>query len=97
MPRLALSEAQRQELLRLRETAPKPYQRERAAALLKIDAGIPPARVAREGLHRPRKPDTLYAWLRRYEADGLSGLLTIRPGRGRKPAFSPSLPGAGGG
>jgi Winged helix-turn helix len=97
MPRLSLSEPQRQELIRLRETAPKPYQRERAAALLKIDAGLPPARVAREGLHRPRKPDTLYEWLRRFEAEGLSGLLKIRPGRGRKPAFSPSLPPEGGG
>lgn len=97
MSRLSLSEPQRQALIHLRDTAPKPYQRERAAALLKIDTGIPAARVAREGLHRPRKPDTLYEWLRRFEAEGLAGLLKIRPGRGRKPAFSPSLPAETGG
>jgi transposase len=46
--------------------------------------------VARTGLLRPRQPDTVYAWLDRYRAEGIAGL-TIRPGRGRKPAFSPSL------
>ncbi len=92
MPRaLALSDAERTALVRLRDTAPKAYQRERAAALLKVADGHPAAQVARAGLLRARDPDTLYAWLDRYGDDGIAGL-TIRPGRGRKPAFSPPVP-----
>jgi transposase len=37
-------------------------------------------------LLRPHKPDTLYRWLDRYDAEGVAGLV-IRAGRGRKPAF----------
>ncbi len=95
MPRLrclALSDDQRRELLDLRDHAPEPYLRERAAALLMIAVGLPAAVVARQGLLRPRKPDTVYAWLDRYQAEGSAGL-RVRPGRGRKPAFSPSVPG----
>ena len=84
-----LTAAERQTLEELRDHAPKPYLRERAAALLKVDAGLPPARVARAGLLRPRKPDTVYAWLDRSTQDVLA-CLYIRSGRGRKPAFSPA-------
>jgi transposase len=88
---LALAPAERTALVRLRDTAPKAYLRERAAALLKIADGQPAAQVARDGLLRGRDPDTLYAWLNRYRDEGVAGL-TIRPGRGRKPAFSPAPP-----
>lgn len=89
MPRtLVLSDADRTALVRLRDTAPKAYLRERAAALLKVADGHPAAQVARDGLLRARDPDTLYTWLNRYRDEGEAGL-TIRPGRGRKPAFSP--------
>lgn len=84
-----LTPEQRQELLRLRDTGPKAYLRERAAALLKVADGMAAAAVARRGLLRRRQPDTVYLWLDRFQADGLPGLF-IRPGRGRKPAFSPS-------
>ena len=40
---------------------------------------------------KPRDPDTVYAWLRRYREHGIRGLFN-RPGRGRKPAFSPKSP-----
>ena len=86
---LVLSSEQRRALLRLRDTAPRAYLRERAAALLKIADGLPAAHVARERLLRPRSADTVYEWLNRFEEQGITGL-TIRPGRGRKPAFSPS-------
>lgn len=86
--RLALSSAQRTELETLRDSAPQPYLRERAAALLKIADGMPAAHVARSGLLRSRDPDTIYAWLDRYQREGVAGL-TVRPGRGRKPAFFP--------
>jgi transposase len=89
MHRLTLTPAQRRDLVALRDTAAKPCQRERAAALLKIADGMPAAQVARTGLLRPRKPATVWRWLRRYRAEGMAGLAD-RPGRGRKPAFSPS-------
>jgi hypothetical protein len=88
-PSLDLSPAARGELVALRDHAPRAYLRERAAALVKIADGANAAVVARTGLLRPRQPDTVYAWLRRYRAAGIAGL-AIRPGRGRKPAFSPS-------
>lgn len=89
MPRtLSLTDLEQRALERLRATSPRPYLRERAAALLQIAQGSAPAQVARHGLLQPRDPDTVYAWLDRYLAEGISGL-TIRPGRGRKPAFFP--------
>ena len=92
MPReLNLLPAERRALVHLRDHAPQPYLRERAAALLKIADGMLVTVDAREGLLRPRDPDTVYAWLNRYQRCGLAGL-QLRPGRGRKPAFSPSLP-----
>jgi hypothetical protein len=70
---LTLTEEQRQELLKLRDHDPRPYVRERGAALLKIAEGPPPHRVARSGLLKPRDPDTVYAWLGRYQAEGVAG------------------------
>lgn len=90
---LTVSAEQRAALLARRDHARQPYLRERAAALLKIADGLTAAQVAKQGLYRKRKPDTIYAWLDRYQEEGLSGLL-IHPGRGRKAAFSPSDAGA---
>ena len=50
---LILTEAQRQELLQLRDHDARPYVRERGAALLKIADGHSPHRVARHGLLKP--------------------------------------------
>jgi hypothetical protein len=72
---LFLTEEQRQELLRLRDHDARPYVRERAAAILKIADGDSPHRVARSGLLKPRDPDSVYAWLDRYEAEGAAGLI----------------------
>jgi hypothetical protein len=91
---LELSEEARGALITLRDSSPKAYLRERAAALIKIADGTPAAVVARQGLLRPRKPDTLYDWLTRYEQEGIAGLI-IRAGRGRKPAFFRDVPGPG--
>lgn len=87
--RLVLSAVDRHALAHLRDQAPKPYLRERAAALLKIADGASAASVARTGLLKPRHPDTVCAWVDRFQAEGIAGL-TIRAGRGRRPAFSPS-------
>ena len=82
---LSLTEDQRQELLRLRDHDPRPYVRERGAAILKIAEGQSPHRVARSGLLKPRDPDTVYAWLDRYQAAGAAGLIAHPQGgwRGR--------------
>jgi transposase len=93
-PPLILDESSRLALEQMRDRHAKPYMRERAASLLKIADGMAPARVAREGLLKPRHADTVYAWLDRYLAKGIAGL-EIEEGRGRKPAFSPSGQGDG--
>lgn len=91
---IELTEAQRAELEDVRDHHPKPYMRERAAAILKIADGLSGREVARHRLLRPHWPDTIYEWVKRYRAEGIKGL-EIRPGRGRKPAFSPSVCGQG--
>ena len=81
---LNLTAEQRQELELVRLHHQRPYVRERATAILKIADGMSARQVALEGLRRPRDPDTVYAWVRRYRESGIAGLL-IKPGRGRKP------------
>ena len=91
---LTLNEQQRQELVHIRDRDPKPYMREKAAALLKIADGMSPHAVAQRGLLKPRDPDSVYDWLRRYQEGGVAAL-RIRRGRGRKPAYFPEGRGAG--
>lgn len=88
---LILSAEARTELEQVRDHAPKPYLRERAAALLKIADGTPLSVVAREGLLRKHSAETVREWLDRYEATGVESL-KVQEGRGRKPAFFPSAP-----
>ena len=85
---ITLSALERQELMTARDTHTKAYVRERCAAILKIANGQSGHQVALQGLHKPRKPDTIYEWVRRYQKEGLDGLY-IRQGRGRKAGFSP--------
>jgi hypothetical protein len=80
---LSLTEEQRQELLRLRDHDPRPYVRERGAAILKIAEGQSPHHVATCGLLKPRDPDTVYAWLDCYEAEGAAGLIAHPQGGSR--------------
>jgi hypothetical protein len=80
---------QRRTLRELARRHPKPYVRERAAALLKLADGQSAAEVARSGLLQRRRPETVGRWRDRFLAEGVAGL-RIRPGRGRRPAFSPS-------
>jgi hypothetical protein len=81
---LALSASERAALLFHRDHDPKPYVRERCAALLKIAGGRSPHAVARAGLLRPRDPDTVYHWLDRYQAEGLAGVLAHQHGGDRR-------------
>ena len=73
---LVLSLEQRAELEAIRNRDPRPYMREKAAALLKIADGMTPHAVACHGLLRCRDPDTVYGWLDHYE---LTGTLKVRP------------------
>lgn len=88
---LSLSSEERAALEELRDHAPKPYLRERAAALLKIANGCSGRSVALRGLLKPHHIETIYDWFRRYREEGIAGLY-IRAGRGRKPTFSPPGP-----
>jgi len=91
MPRplvLILTPSQLKELEWARDKHALPYVRERAAASLKIAAGQSGRDVALHRLLKSHAPDTVYGWVKRYKDEGFKGLL-IRPGRGRKPAFSP--------
>ena len=90
---LDLTEAEIQTLVDLRDKGEPAYLRERATAMLKIHAGFSPHAVAERGLLKKRDPDTVYAWLHRYLEHGIHGL-SNKPGRGRKPAFSPQSPEA---
>jgi transposase len=86
--KIELTEEQRQELEAVRDHHELPYLRERAAAILKIADGTSGRETALHRLRRPHWQDTIYEWVKRYRQDGLEGL-KIKPGRGRKPAFSP--------
>ena len=86
--KLELNESQQSELEQIRDQHQKAYMRERAAALLKVASGRSGRDVALNGLYKQRDPDTIYTWVRRYQAAGIQGLI-IRHGRGRKAAFSP--------
>lgn len=77
----------RKRLVWHRDHDPKPYVRERCAAILKIAEGLAPHAVARAGLLKPRDPDTIYAWLTAYEADGFEGLVQHPPGGYRGPSL----------
>ena len=89
--RLQLTEEQKQELTKARNSHPKPFVRERAAAILKVDSGWSLRKTAYEGLLRRHTPETVKEWCERYLLEGLDGL-KIRSGRGRKAAFSPYEP-----
>ena len=88
---LPLTEEERRALERARDHDPRPYYRERCAALVKVADGQSARQVALEGLHKVRDPETVCDWLDAYEADGPAGLVQ-RP-RGHR-GFSPRAGGA---
>lgn len=81
---LTLTDDQRRQLLDHRDHDQRPAVRERCAALLKVAAGQAPYAVALHGLLRVRDPDTVYAWLDYFQADGLPGLLAHLHGGRRR-------------
>jgi len=79
-----LTEAQKKELKQIRDHDPRPWARERCAAILKIAIGKSPYWVARKGLLKERDPDTVYFWLKLYKEGGAKKLLTRQPGGARR-------------
>ena len=75
---------------------PKPHVREKCSALLKLAQGQTAQTIAEEALLTRHAQDTLTDWVKRFQQQGLEGL-QVRSGRGRKPAFSPSLARQAGG
>ncbi len=75
-----LDAGQRETLIQHRDHDPRPSVREGCAAIFKIADGVAPSWVARHGLGKPRDPDTVYAWLSRYEPIGCVGLLVRQRG-----------------
>ncbi len=86
---VTLSWAQRRELEQARDHDPRPYVRERCAAVVKVADGATAHAVARHGLLTPRDPDTVYAWLDHYAATGLAGLTAHRHGGYRRSRLRP--------
>lgn len=86
--KVELTEQQRGELMWVRAHHLKAYMRIRAAAILKVAAGESMSQVAHHGLLKRMRHETVSEWITRYEDEGLAGL-SIQPGRGRKPVFSP--------
>jgi transposase len=86
---LVLTAEQRRELEHARAHHPKPYMREKAAALLKVADGASARQVAAHGLLVRRRYETISRWVTRFRSLGLAGL-SVGKGRGRKPAFFPS-------
>lgn len=96
MPRpltLTLTSPQRSALQTIVKRHPKPYLRERAAALLQLAEGASARQVGAAGLLRPRQHRTVSTWCKRFQAEGLAGL-AIKKGRGRKAAFQPQFTAA---
>ncbi|MFN8634334.1 MAG: helix-turn-helix domain-containing protein [Chloroflexota bacterium] len=79
---------QRAELEWMVRHDPKPYRRERAAAILQVADGRAAHAVAASGMLVRRAADTVYRWLDRFDELGVAGL-TMAAGRGRKPAHFP--------
>jgi len=84
---LNLTNEQQRALEAHRDHDPRPYVRERSAALLKIAEGMSPHAVAQGGLLKARDPDTVYGWLTTYEAEGLAGVIAGQHGGPRRGCF----------
>ena len=81
---LRLKTREQRELEYYRDHDGRPYVRERCSAVLKVAAGEAPHAVARQGVLKPRDPDTLYGWVTAYEEEGVAGLVAHQQGGDRR-------------
>lgn len=72
--KLVLNKRERKTLTHILNRSSKPYQRERAAALLKVADGMSPHAVAHNGLLKKRDPDTVYGWVKAFDSLGIKSL-----------------------
>jgi transposase len=75
---IILTDDARDALERVRDTHPKPYMRERAAAILQVASGASVNWVAQHGLLKRRYPKAVYKWVKSYRENGLDGLYAQR-------------------
>ena len=73
-PPLILSKKVVKSLTWHRDHDARSYVQERASAVLKVAGGCTAHWVAKNGLVRPRDPDTVYSWLELFKAEGMAGL-----------------------
>jgi len=83
---LKLEPYQIKTLEQMRDRHPVPYLREKAAALLKVASGQSVETVARYGLLKKRKVESVRSWVNAYKRDGIGGLYQRQR---RKRSFSP--------
>ena len=81
---LRLKTQEQRELAHYRDHDARSYVRERCSAMLQIAAGKTPHAVARQGVLKPRDPDTVYGWLQSYEDEGVAGLVAHQQGGDRR-------------
>src|SRR6266516_2001487 len=86
---VSLTPAQVQELEYARDHHALAYVRVKVAGILKVKQGHSLRQVAKSGLLKPVRRETVKAWVVRYQHEGIAGLV-VKAGRGRKPAFSPA-------
>lgn len=77
---VSASPEQRHALEQARDHHPKPYVRERCAAILLILDGKSPNWGAVHGVLKPHDPNTISRWVKWYQRDGLAGLLAHQQG-----------------
>ena len=77
---VSVSPEQRRELEQARDHHPKPYVRERCAAILLMADGKSPNWVAVHGVLKPHDTNTVYRWVNWYQTEGLAGLLAHQQG-----------------
>src|SRR5260370_3425948 len=86
---VTFSPAQVQELEQVRDHHPLAYVRVKAAGILKVRQGQSMRQVAKSGLLKPVRRETVKAWIVRYQHDGVAGLPPAPRRPGEPPFFSP--------
>jgi transposase len=82
---LKLTDQAREGLVRIASSSREPYRRVvQAKALLWASEGVANAEIARRC---DTNADTVRRWRARFEAEGVSGVSKVAPGRGRKPGI----------
>jgi hypothetical protein len=78
--KVELAAAQRVELQVMRNRDPKPYLREKAAAILKVVAGHSATAVGKDGLLKPHTAQTINQWATAYLTDDWQCQASCRTG-----------------